>query len=411
MASPAVSPKKSEAISEPKSAASIGWTPARIRTAENQANGGYFSLAADLCEYMMCDDRVSAAIDRLYAATSLPLTFQLPGKDSESSQKDPVVQALDTDFWKMLPEEVMREMVAWLTLMRIALLHIDDWQIDSDTGRAVARISVWSPKFVRPGKRQGTWLVRTAAAGNEWVTHEDQIYPGDGRWIVVVMGSSWRAVMKAPWRGLSRPWLLKQLAFADWGDSSERHGAGVTKAENLHAGQKLTDLQRKKLANDIASLARNGTIVMPDGWSLDLVVDVANSWTTFRGQIDAANTAISIGLLGTNLTTEVKSGSFAAASVHESVDAQKMRGLLEFMSSSLRGQFLIWWVLYNFGAKSIAPYPHWETKPPQNLTAEAETHSKAATAYKTYVDAGLPVDPEKWSEKFGVPITGKSNAS
>lgn len=396
---------KVESRTEPRTSAVLGWSPDKIRSAETQVNAGYFVLAADLCETMMSDDRVSQALDRLYAATTLPLVFQLPGVDSEQSKDDPVVQALDTDWWRMLPEETLRDTVAWLALLGVALLHVDDWAIDPETKRVVSRLSVWSPKHLRQDTQTNTWKVRSATSAVDWAGTEGEITPGDGRWIVVLRGSNWRGVMKASWRGIARWWLVKQYATVDWPSSSERHGQGTAVAVNQSSEKRLSEPQRKSLATDMAGLKRNGVIVMPDGFDYKLVTDPANSWTTFKAQTEMANLAISIGLVGTNLTTEVKGGSYAAASVHESVDAQKMRGLVELLATTFRDQLLVWWAAFNFGDGAIAPYPHWDTTPPADVAAQAETHVKASTALRAYLDAGLPVDGEQWSERFGVPIT------
>lgn len=396
---------KAQSRTEPRTSAVIGWSPDKVRSAETQANSGYFGLAADLCETMMADDRVSQALDRLYAATTLPLEFQLPGVESEKSKDDPVVQALDTDWWRVLPEATLRDVVAWVSLLGVALLHVDDWAIDPETKRVIPHFSVWSPKHLRWDPQVAGWKVRSASSLGDWSGTDEEILPGDGRWIVVLRGSGWRGIMKAPWRGISRWWLLKQYATVDWASSSERHGQGTAVAVNQSSEKRLSEPQRKSLASDMAELKRNGVIVMPDGFDYKLVTDPANSWTTFKAQTEVANLAISIGLVGTNLTTEVQGGSYAAAGVHASVDAQKMRGLLELLATTFRDQLLVWWAAFNFGDGAIAPYPHWDTTPPADTAGQAETHVKASTALRTYLDAGLPVDGKQWAERFGVPLT------
>ncbi len=392
---------KAETRTEPRTSAVIGWSPDRIKSAENLANAGNFSLAADLCETMMADERVSQALDKLYSATTLPLTFELPGVKSEQSKEDPIVQALETDWWRMLPEPVLREVVAWVSMLGAALLHVDDWAVDDETGRVVAKFSVWSPKHLRRDQEANAWRLRTASGPGDWAGQEETILPGDGRWILILRGSNWRSVMKAPWRGIARFWLLKQYALVDWPSNSERHGQGTAVAQNVSGTTKLPDNKRQALANDMAALKRNAVIVMPDGFEYDLVTDDANSYITFKAQIEAANSGITIGITGTNLTTEVKGGSFAAASVHAAVDAQKMRGLLELLSTGFRDQLLVWWVAFNFGT-GAAPYPHWDTTPPEDLAALADTQVKASLAIGQWQKVGINPSRKWVTQKWGI---------
>ena len=64
---------------QPRTGYVVGSTPEKIRGAELRASYGYFDLAGDLCEVMMSDDRVIAALDKLRACTSLPLHFEFLG--------------------------------------------------------------------------------------------------------------------------------------------------------------------------------------------------------------------------------------------------------------------------------------------------------------------------------------------
>ena len=158
--------------------------------------------------------------------------------------------------------------------------------------------------------------------------------PGEGRSIIATRyGTDWRSVLKAPWRGIARWWLLKIYATVDWASSSERHGQGITEAYNTAGVTVATDAQRKQLASDIEGMRSSGVIVMPDGYRLNLITDGANTFGTFVAQTATANTAIVIAIVGTNLTTEVSGGSFAAGKVHANVDSQKMRGLLSWIST------------------------------------------------------------------------------
>jgi hypothetical protein len=393
---------------EPRTSAVLGWSPERIRQAELQCGAGNYQLAADLCEAMMPDPRVSKCLDRLYSATTLPLTFQLPGKDAESSKNDPTCQALDADFWKMLPEQTMRSIVAWLSIFWACLVHVDGWKLDEETGRVLPILSVWTPRNLRNDSAQG-WVARVAGGSNTWGV-EQKITPGDGNWVLFLQGNDYRSPLKAPWLGIASWWLLgKRYAPVDWASSSERHGQGqifVTNtmsagAAGLEAdvGEELpNDSAKQKVANKVATSGKNGVVVFPRGWQGKLETDGAKTYETFEAQKNAANSEIDMALIGTNLTSEVATnGSRAAAQVHESVDAVKFNGLLELIATTLHDQLLPWWHRYNINQGPV-PYPHWDTKPPRDTKAEAEGRKADGEALAAYVNAGAQIDQVAWFE-------------
>lgn len=396
-------PKPSEgaAVSQPRTSTVLRWSPDKITLAEQLAGAGNFTLMGELCEKLMGDDRVSQALDRLFSATTLPLTFVLPGKSSEDSKNDKVCQALDYDFWKMVPEGTAREIVAWLGLARRCLVHVDEWVKDPETGRVLPKFTVWSLRYVRNDPERG-WVARVSNGGSSWSSDEVSIETGDGSWFFITSGSSWRTVLTASWVGCSRFWLLKAYATVDWPSSSERHGQGTTVLENTNGEIVYTEQQKKELARQIDEGGRNKTFVLPDGYKASLLLDTANTYQTFKAQIEVANTAISLNLVGTNLTTEVRGGSYAATSVHQDIDASKFRGLLETISTGLHDGPLVFWGFYNFGTSAVVPYPSWDTTPPEDRKAEAETQVQASTAALNWQKVGFKLSRSALSQKWGL---------
>lgn len=392
---------------EPRTSTVTGWSPARIRTAEIQCGAGNYQLAADLCEAMMPDSRVSKCIGRLYSATALPLSFLLPGKDSKQSAKDPTCQALDADWWKMLPEQTMLMIVAWLSLLKLCLIHVDEWKKDEETGRVLPVLSVWSPRNLRNDPTDG-WVVKVADAnGNNWGI-EQKITPGDGNWIVLVFGSNYRAPVQAPWLGIAPWWLLgKRYSPVDWASSSERHGQGQTFISNTmtagsagleaDTGEELSPTKKTQLAQDVAGSGRNGVFVFPRGWKGELVTDGAKTFETFEKQKDSANSEIEIALVGTNLGSDSSNGSRAREEVWATVDSTKFCGMLELIATGFHDQLLPYWLAYN-PLPGPVPYPHWDTTPPADRKAKAEERKADGEALKAYVDAGAQIDQIAWFE-------------
>jgi hypothetical protein len=348
---------------------------------------------------MMSDDRVKQALTRLYSATTLPLAFSLPGKKSEECEKDPVCVALNEDWWKIFPEGTMREIVAWLGLCSLCLLHVDGWDIDTSSGRVIPKISVWSLRNIRNDPERG-WLVRVSRGG--WSNEEVPLDLESGEWALLCNGSSWRVVASASWAGIAPMWLLKAYACVDWAASSERHGQGTVVLYNENEEILYDDKARDNLVKMIWDGGRGKVVALPDGIKANLLLDTANTWTTFKAQTDAANAAISISIVGTNLTTEVKEGSRAAATVHADVDTTTFRGMLAGISTGAHDTVGSSWVSYNFGANAVVPYAEWDTTPPEDLKALAETQVQASTAALNWQKAGFNLSRKAIASKWGL---------
>jgi phage gp29-like protein len=210
------------------------------------------------------------------------------------------------------------------------------------------------------------------------------------------MGANYRAPYSAPWRGIARLWYLKNVAQVDWPDSSHRHGNGLGVAESTQVDKIKVDAKsRNELARDIKALARNGVVVLPPGYTYKIITDTANTWTTFKAQMECADLGIDMGLTGTTLTTEVNGGAYSAASIHASLDSVRMSSFLELASTGSHDQILPYWASLNF-ATDVVPYPHWDTTPPEDKKAVAEARKADADAFKTYVEAGAEIDQLAW---------------
>src|SRR5690606_33678394 len=86
-----------------------------------------------------------------------------------------------------------------------------------------------------------------------------------------------------------------------------RHPGGATKEE------------KDAFLSDMRAMASSAAVVVPDGWNIELLEAKVGSGEVFAKLIEWANKAMSVAVLGQNLTTDVEGGSHAAAQVHENV--------------------------------------------------------------------------------------------
>jgi phage gp29-like protein len=78
------------------------------------------------------------------------------------------------------------------------------------------------------------------------------------------------------------------------------------------------------------------------------------------------------------------------------------------LASCLQEQSVQPWALWNYGSRSAAPVPRWNTEQPEDVNETAEGMSKLGDAITKLNGAlqtsGVEVDAIALAEKFGVPL-------
>lgn len=371
-----------------RSVPSDSWTPALIRLAEQSADAGNLRWAAELCDALLGDDRVQGAREKLAGLFGLELTFEEgTGRMRRRARR---FLEVEEDWWDAFADESLVELLTWGVLLGVGLGHVT-WT--ERRGRVVPKLTVWHPRALRWDATSATWRVRLADGTEITVT------PGDGSWVIYTPRAESDPWKHGAWRAIAMWWRAKRFAIFDWGKHSEQ-AAGL-KVASTEDG---TDADRAKLAGDLSGIGGDAAVALPPKWKLDQLAVSSNTKDVFDGLIDAADDAITIALLGQNLTTEAKGGSFAAATVHQAVASTVLRSLASSLSSTLRAQVLVPWAVFNFGGAEGAPWPSWAVDPPEDRTQasqvlEARTRSAVALSEK-----GVPIDWRKFAEEHGIPL-------
>src|ERR1700727_2429305 len=264
-ASPGVVVADGKAHLEPSFRAYQPWNPQLLLGAELLCDGGTMRAAADLCEQMLADDRLFAILHKLVdGMLGLDVTF-----DASKGKKTPV-KALEAgeDWTDMFPTSELSDSLIWGVLFGTGLGQTP-WAPKPRVNRLITKYEAWNPRHLTWDWNLRTWKVRVAGAGGsgESAAVDVPIQAGDGTWCLFTPYGKKRPWAKAPWRGLSRWWLLKQYAIYDWGKYSERHGQGVWAGTPL-AGISPGLNDRKQLAADLQAMGRAASIVMPPGYDL-----------------------------------------------------------------------------------------------------------------------------------------------
>src|SRR5262249_5471485 len=104
---------------EPPLRSYIVWTPALIKSAQLAADSGNLTRVADLCEYILGDDRAPSVLGtRRAALLAARLTFEPSGHKGRSAR---VVRALEAeqDWWTLFPEDELGRLLVWGWLLGV----------------------------------------------------------------------------------------------------------------------------------------------------------------------------------------------------------------------------------------------------------------------------------------------------
>lgn len=386
--------RRRKPLLEPPTRTLLDWTPGHRRAALALAESGQLRMAADLCEAMFADDRVAGCMGTLIRGLfSLPLSFE---EGSGPGRKKAAVKALEAgeDFWTAYPEQDLVELAQWAVGLGVALgEHV--WA-EQPSGRLVQRLKVWHPRWLRFDWPLRKWFV-TVDGGQEV-----EVTPGDGRWILLTPYGAHRPWAFGLWRALSLCWLAKYFSVQDWSRHNEVHGAPIAVAESPEGAH---EEDWDAAAADLANLGGRTAMALPPGFKAVLLEAKAATFKTFAEQIEWADRAIAILLLGQNLTTEVDAGSLAAAEVHKRVLQHVLRATASWLATGLREQGLTWWAEFNFGSRDLAPWPAWDTDPPEDKAALAATWGQAATALSALAGLlGEAFDMAEAVRRFDLPV-------
>jgi hypothetical protein len=355
------------------------WTPPLLRLAFARAEHGDLQLAGELVDALLCDDRVQGCLLALRGLFGLPLTFET-GLGPDRAAAALAAEGGEDFFWIAHEEQLMR-LLAHGALLGVAVAELR-WEHDGR--RWIPRLHAWDPRWLRCDETG--WQIQTTAGLL-------RITPGDGKWVLFTPFGAERPWLFGAWRSLARFWLLKRYAITDWGRHSELAG-GIRVATT-----EGDDSKREQLAADLAEIGKDTSVALPKGWELTAVAPAGEGFQTFAEQIDAANKAIAIALLGQNLSTEVTGGSYAAATVHTEVKDSVLRMYAAALSTCLHDQVLSAWAGQNFDDESAAPWPVWETTPQRDRSAVITSFAGAAAGL-----AAAGVDVRALAESLGLPL-------
>lgn len=377
---------------------------ALVKQALTEMEAGSFVLASQMVDAMGRDDRIQAVLQqRVEALFGLPFSMQsaaMGGPKADTAREE------TERLWpSMTPASALTEMLSWGLMLGLAPAQ-DTYE--QREGRWIPTLKAWHPRYLR-----FDWGTRTfriiALEGERTLT------PGEDGWVLYMPHGGERGWMKGLARSLAIPWLVRQFAMRDWARYSEVHGRPIKKAIVPKSAQ---EKDKQRFRDQIATLATESTILLEqqqngqtqEKYDMELVEALGRSDEGFDRLIARCDTAIAVRVLGQNLTTEVKDGSRAAASVHERVSLRKLAFDASTLGECMREQRLKPFARFNHGDAELAPHPVYDTTPPEDLNARAATYKALGEGLQALQKARVAVDVVAEAERFGVALAASADA-
>ena len=374
------------------------WTIRKIQAGVTQHVIGNFGPASMLAESMLGDDRIqSAANGRVKGTTKCDAVFT----PAELAGGDEVAAELEDLWGEILPEDVIEALLTWAIFIGFALAEIV-WEAKDLKGKTrwVPRLKVWHPLYIYfdQGRRQ-----YVAITGSGLV----YIEPGDPKWFLFTPWGYYRGWIRGAVRSCSIPWVVRQYALRDWGRFSEKHGLPMIVAK-VPAQSAAED--KARFFSSIARLGDETGIQIPvqggkdaANWDVMLLEARDTSWKAFPGLIQQCEQSITLALRGTNLTTNVEGGSFAASQTHREEDSDLSISDRKKLATALRAQLLRPFVLFNYGSADLVPGLTF-ISPESDPQAEAKVLLDVSTAITNLKNAQVPLNVEELAQRFNIPL-------
>lgn len=378
-----------------------GWDPLTVRTALQDLVVGLFDRPVQLQDAIASDSRVQSAMrSRSGGLLGRPIRFKVPERFKGDRTATKCLTAWERHWPQMHAEPALLDLLETANSVGHAYS-----QILWDTTR-----KLWRPYLLPFYGRYSYyhWIFRIHVA----VTQDGQvpITPGDGGWVLHAPYGGYRGWMRGALRAVAMWWLARNYALRDWAAYSEKHGFPTLLADTPF-GADPNDIASYQ--TQLRSIGQNSVLQVPGSvdvtrygkYDLRYLEPHDPNWQVFKALIEQCNDEITLALLGQNLTSQVKEGSFAAARVHADVRQAILEADARALAKTLYVQVLRPFAAMNFGDPNLAPTVQWDVSPPEDLKTKSQTMMSVAQALNFLRLAGFKVkDPAKLLRQFGIKL-------
>lgn len=383
---------------------SIGpWDVNRIQGALNAHQLGNFSQSAMLTEAMVGDDRVQTALNGRTKGVTMRHLHTMPVAKDKDWQARKAVQRIWT---KVFSDELLDQFMMWTVFMSFVLCEVQ-WtpEEDEELGTIwVPYLKVWHPIYV--------WY-DVAARSYVAITQEGNVYidEDDPHWFLFTPYGRYRGWIRGAVRSCAPPWLIRQFSRRDWARYCEVHGLPIRLVDSP---AQSSAIDKARMFGAVRNMGAQTTILLPqqagqDGqkWDVRLLEAKDEAWDCFPGLIDNCDMAIQLAIRGTNLTSQIQGGSYAAAQVHSDEDTSYADADSRKLCAAAE-RLMRLFCAYNFGDAELCPGLRLEAPDKQDALALSQTQLNVMSMAKLARENGVTLNYKLLCERFDIPMVSQS---
>lgn len=367
-----------------------------------------------LVERLLENPRLLGAVNtRINGLLSSKIEWE-PGKNNREGRR--AARDIEVDFPRMAPTPQRRQFAKTSLLLGFGLgqrVPIPPEMVPS--GRELYRLRPYWSGFA--AWNWATDAYRVQARDGEFIDVRSPSFdigaglaPADSQWIVAEPNGeySWREGLIL---GLYKAAFGHDLSLNYLNTAAMKFGVGVTKVKFPTPRNDEEKALQAQFIKDYRAIGSNGAIPLQQredgtgGYDLEpFEFQNGGGADVIDRALNTAAIAMAIVLLGHNLTTEVKGGSYAAAGVGEYIrtDIKVSDAGVEW--ATLGPQLICPWAEANYRDPEVTPRACYVADPPTVNKQRAETLNQLAMA-TTALRANVPrADVNALCEQFGIPL-------
>lgn len=377
---------------QPISFSQTRWYLSDLESAERMADAGHLAGAARLMRAARKDGVVIGVLStRTDGLVALPKRFRGAPEQVRVLEG---VHGSRSVFDEMFPPKELALLAGDGDLLGVGV-----GELVPVPGRDYPVFVRLDPEFLSYRWDENRWYFRSVAGLLP-------ITPGDGRWILHTPGGRMAPWQHGLWRAVGRAYIRKEHAnlHKDNWEAKLANPARVAVAPQGASEQQKQSWFRKVMAWGV-----NTVFGLIPGYDVKLLESNGRGAESFRQTIADQNNEIQIAIAGQTVTTDGGAG-FQNSDIHKSIRADLIKATADGLAYTINTQGIPPFVINRWGEDALenCASVSWDTTPPKDLNAEANSLVTSATAIKALTEAlgahGETVDVNELCSRFGIPL-------
>lgn len=370
------------------------WLQADVESAAQRAGSGDLTLVGQLYRTFQRDGTLQGLL-----GTRTGGLVRLPKRFSGTPR---AVAALEGEggkpgaFERYFPQAELQQLHADGIMVGIAVAEFV--QGEGDAHPTLVRLD---PEFLVYRWSEDRWYYRS-------LDGLLPITPGDGRWVLHTPSGRYEPWNRALWQCSGRSYISKEAAFLY---RENYAGKLANPARVAVAPQGAGEAQKQTWWRQVMAWGVNTVFGVTPGYDVKLLESNGRGYEVFKEIIETSDREFMISIAGQVVTVTGGAG-FANANIHATIRSDIIQGDGNALADTLNAQAIPAVVHDLCGAGEEARVA-WDTRPPADLKAAAESLSAASAAIDALTATlrahGLEPDVASLASQFTVPIQGDRN--